>query len=121
MSAAKSWVLDANIFITAGQTYYGFDQCPGFWVALVRQHASRRVVSIDRIKAELVTMDDRLKDWAKNAAPSTFFKGSADQNVVNAYAVMVNWVQGQPQFTPEAKAEFATVADGWVIAYAKVN
>jgi peptidoglycan/xylan/chitin deacetylase (PgdA/CDA1 family) len=25
------------------------------------------------------------------------------------------------QFTAEAKAEFASVADGWVIAYAKAN
>ena len=34
---------------------------------------------------------------------------------------MVKWVQGEQQFTGAAKAEFASVADGWVVAYAKAN
>lgn len=33
----------------------------------------------------------------------------------------MNWVFSQRQFTDAAKAEFASVADGWVIAYAAVN
>src|SRR4051794_343870 len=98
MSAGRSFVLDANIFIEANQTYYGFDICPGFWQALVRQHEAKRVFSIDRIKAELVTMDDRLKEWAQKDAPKTFFKGTADKDVIDAYGEMVNWVQGQAQF-----------------------
>jgi len=31
------------------------------------------------------------------------------------------WVQGRDQFRPEAKAEFARGADGWLIAYAGVH
>jgi len=34
---------------------------------------------------------------------------------------MVNWVFNEPQFTPAARAEFASVADGWLVAYADVN
>jgi hypothetical protein len=34
---------------------------------------------------------------------------------------MANWVQSEPQFTPEATAEFLSVADGWVAAYANTN
>ena len=34
---------------------------------------------------------------------------------------MVTWVNSEPQFSPVAKTEFADVADGWVIAYAKAN
>ncbi len=34
---------------------------------------------------------------------------------------MVTWVNSETQFTQAAKAEFASVADGWVIAFAKVN
>jgi len=121
MTATRTYALDANVFIEAHQTYYSFDICPGFWAALVRQHASKRVFSVDKVKAELMAMDDRLKEWAQKIVPDTFFKGTADTEVVNAYSLMANWVQGQPQFTSEAKAEFATVADGWVIAYAKAN
>jgi hypothetical protein len=121
MSAGRRFVLDANVFIEAHQKYYAFDICPGFWPALVRQHAARRVFSIDKIKVELRAQNDALSEWAAETAPDTFFKGTADVEVANAYRQIVNWVQGQQQFTPEAKAEFAAAADGWVIAYAKAN
>jgi len=121
MSDGKRYVLDANVFIEAHQRYYAFDICPGFWLALARQHEKKRVFSIDRIKAELVGSNDPLSDWAKDKAPGTFFKRTADTNVSDAFADMVNWVQAEQQFTPEAKSLFASVADGWVIAYAKTN
>lgn len=121
MSDGKRYVLDANVFIEASQSYYSFDICPGFWLALVRQHEAKHVCSIDRIKAELVVLDDELKEWVNFKVSETFFKGTADKNVADAFAIMVNWVQREKQFTLEAKAEFAAVADGWVVAYAKVN
>ena len=121
MSVGKRYVLDANVFIEAHQKYYGFDICPGFWLALVRQHSEKRTFSIDKIRAELVTLNDDLKVWVADQVPKTFFKGTSDKQVVDAFRDMVNWVQNEQQFTPEAKAEFSTVADGWVIAYAKVN
>ncbi len=34
---------------------------------------------------------------------------------------MVNWVYSEDQFTDAAKTEFASVADGWLMAYASVN
>ena len=121
MSAGKRYLLDANVFIQAHQTYYGFDLCPGFWLALSRQHEAKRVFSIDKIRTELQAVSDQLSDWVKNQAPDTFFKKTADKEVSDAYRHLVNWVQSEPQFTPEAKAEFSSVADGWVVAYAKAN
>jgi len=41
--------------------------------------------------------------------------------VIDSFQEMVNWVYGEPQFTDGARAEFASVADGWLIAYAAVN
>jgi len=121
MSVGRRFVLDANVFIEAHQKYYAFDICPGFWLALVRQHAAKRVFSIDKIKAELVAHGDALNKWVTQTAGNTFFKGTADKSVADVYREMVNWVQGEQQFTPQAKAEFAAVADGWVVAYAKAN
>ena len=121
MSVGRRFVLDANVFIEAHQKYYAFDICPGFWLALVRQHDARRVFSIDKIKDELVGQNDALSEWAAETAPDTFFKGTADIDVANAYRQMVNWAQAEQQFTPQAKAAFAAVADGWVVAYAKAN
>jgi hypothetical protein len=51
MSVGKRYVLDANVFIEAHQTYYGFDICPGFWRVLADHHTGKRVCSIDRIRA----------------------------------------------------------------------
>ena len=51
MSAASRYVLDANVFIQAHQTYYGRDICPGFWLALLRQHEARRIFSMSPMHA----------------------------------------------------------------------
>jgi hypothetical protein len=121
MSAGKRYVLDANVFIQAHQTYYAFDICPGFWLGLLRQHDANRVFSIDKIKTELLALSDPLSDWVKNTARDTFFKGTADKAVTDGFRDMVNWVQSEAQFTAVAKATFSTVADGWLVAYAKAN
>jgi hypothetical protein len=121
MSVGKRYLLDANILIEAYQRYYGFDLCPGFWSALVRHHEAKRLHCIDKVRAELVRRNDPLSRWVSETAPKTLFKGTADKDVLDAYRDMINWVQSEPQFTTAAKAEFASVADGWVIAYGKTN
>lgn len=121
MSVGRGFALDANAFIEAYRSYYGFDICPGFWLALLRQHSAKRVVSIDKIKTELLALNDALNDWVLAKTPSTFFKGTGDKRVADAYKHLVNWVLNEQQFTQEAKAEFSSVADGWLVAYAKVN
>jgi hypothetical protein len=121
MSAGKRYLLDANVFIQAHKTYFGFDICPGFWLALERQNEAKRIFSIDKIRDELLALDDQLSEWVKNRAPETLFKKTADKAVSAAFREMVNWVQNETQFTAQAKVEFASVADGWVIAYAKAN
>lgn len=132
MSVGRRYVLDANVFIEAHQRYYGFDICPAFWLALLRQHQASRICSIDKVKEELVKAktkdenqdedkEDKLSKWVQVEAPKTLFKGTADKNVVDAFREMVKWVQNEPQFAPETRAAFSQVADGWLVAYAKVN
>lgn len=117
---SKCFVLDANPFIEAKDRYYGFDICPGFWTSLVDMNNIGRVCSIDRIRAELNEQNDEIKDWIDNRAPAAFFKRTEDQKVIDAFQKMVKWVYSEP-FSPPAKAEFASVADGWVAAYAAAN
>lgn len=117
----NNYVLDANPFIEAKNRYYGFDICPGFWTTLLELHKAQRVFSIDRVRMELLDgHDDEIQRWITDRAPATFFKGTGDIAVISAYQAMVRWVQSAP-FLPAAKAQFASVADGWVLAYAKVN
>lgn len=115
MTAALTYVLDANVFIEAAKRYYAFDIVPSFWQMLTTQAGNGRVLSIDRVRDELLR--DDLAMWA-NSAFQEFFASTSDQEVIAAYRYIMDWSQNQSQFTEAAKAEFANVADGWLIAYA---
>lgn len=80
-------------------------------------NGAARVLSIDRVRDEIYE-GDALADWI-DGAPGDLFVSSADQVVVEKYAEMIVWANGG-NFTDAAKAEFATVADGWLAAYASV-
>ena len=116
----SSFVLDANIFIEAHRRYYAQDLCPGFWECLIHYCREGRVFSIDRVRDEVLISQDRLSEWVKQA-PDDLFVSSAEEPIIGAFMEMMNWVQGSSQFLPEAKEQFAGVADGWVVAYARVH
>lgn len=127
MNSSSRFVVDANVFIQAANGYYAFDICPGFWTVLLRQHKTGRVASIDKIKKELTVNRqkgqerDKLSEWANNDVPDTFFKKTSDQAVVKTFGELVRWVNSVGQFSTQAIAKFFGGADGWLIAYAKVN
>lgn len=114
------FVLDANIFIEAHRRYYAQDLCPGFWECLAHYCRERRVFSIDRVRDEVLISQNQLSKWV-NQAPDDLFASSAEESVIDAFAEAMNWVQGNSQFRPEAKEQFARAADGWVVAYARVH
>ncbi|MBU2827449.1 MAG: DUF4411 family protein [Acidithiobacillus ferriphilus] len=116
------YLLDANTFIEAKRRYYAFDICPGFWNALLANHDGRRLWSIDQVRDELLRGGaDELTQWVDARVPGSLFLPTADGTVIQNFALMMTWVQNQPQFIPAAKAEFASVADGWLAAYAKAR
>jgi len=114
-------VIDTSVFIQAHRLYYPFDICPGYWDCLVHYAQTGRLISIDRAYDELRAGDDNLKVWAMKSAPKPFFASTSATAVVEQFGAMMQWVQGQSQFKSQAKAEFAMVADGWVVAFAKVH
>lgn len=114
------FVLDANVFIQAKRQYYAFDLAPKFWEMLIKHATEGNICSIDRIKGELERGKDDLARWAKNHF-SHAFASTDEADVSETYAEIMNWVNGQSQFLEAAKAEFASGADGWLIAYAKVK
>lgn len=117
MPRAPSYVLDANVFIQAKNAYYAFNICPGFWDALV----SHELGSIDRVKTELVSGKDDLVKWVKETMPKSCFAPSNATDVVDCYGEIAIWVHAQKRFTQSERAKFLSGADGWLIAYAKVN
>ena len=119
-TSARVYVIDANILIQAHRLYYAFPICPGFWDFLLEQHQAGRIVSIDRVRAEIHD-GDALHEWVKSEAPLSLFKTTEDPAVIAKFAKLVAGVQGNAEYLPAAKDEFARVADGWLVAYAQAN
>ena len=117
---ATVFALDANVFIEAHRRYYGLDLCPGFWDCLGYHGERQRLLSIDRVRGELLQGSDALSRWVKKA-PAALFVSSAEPDVVRAFREVMDWVARNTQSRPEAKTEFAAAADGWLAAYARVH
>jgi hypothetical protein len=111
------YIIDANVLMQAHRLYYAFPICPGFWDFLLQQHQAGRIISLDRVHAE-IDPGDALHRWVKSSAPSTLFASTQDAGVGQNFGNLAAWVQGNAQFTQTAKDEFARVADGWLVAYA---
>lgn len=116
------FVLDANVLIDAHRRYYSFDIAPCFWRVLLDLANKGHILSIDRVKQELISSDreDALNIWA-NSDFNPWFMSTDNEEVFEAYRDIIDWSVGQAQFLDHAKTEFAGVADSWLIAYAKAN
>ncbi|MCX7702018.1 MAG: DUF4411 family protein [Gemmataceae bacterium] len=123
MSRKLPFYLDSDVFIAAKNTYYAFSICPGFWECLIHHHRAGRVFSIDQVQRELLLgrETEDLVQWVKNDLPAGFFLQTNDKEVKDAYEEIMLWVQRNPQYEDAAKAKFATEADGWLVAYARVH
>ena len=121
------FVLDANVFIGAHRSYYPIDLCPGFWDSLIRHFRAGSLLSIDKVRDELLDVSKRedeepdgLYYWTKDS-PRDLFVSSGEQAVVDIYKDVIAWVYSSPQFYRGAKDEFARKADGWLVAYTQVH
>ena len=122
MSSQPLYVLDADVFISAKSTYYGFDICPSFWTWLERLHQAGQICSIDRVRDEIVSpAKDELVQWATKTIPRAFFRPVADEAIVSEFQRIITWVNGRSNLQPAASAKFATGADGWLVAFATVH
>ena len=117
MIPSRIYVLDSNVFIDAARRYYAFDIAPPFWSILLNHAKDGHLQSIDRVKVELELGKDELARWASGSFHGQF-ASTEDDDGIAAYRKIMIWSQAQTQYTDAAKAEFAAVADGWLVAYA---
>src|SRR6266508_4985724 len=111
----SGYLLDTGVFVQAHRNYYGLDLCPGFWEALRHFQGEGRLRSLDRVRDE-IREGDALADWI-GEAPEGLFVSTAAPEVLAKYGDVMAWANAA-NFTDAAKAEFASGADGWLVAYA---
>lgn len=109
-----AYLLDANVFIQAKNLHYGFDFCPAFWDWIEQENAGGRVLSIDRVRDELIGGDDELAAWA--AARAGFFV-EAEPAIIPSLQAVSRWANGA-SYEPAAVATFLQVADYYLVASA---
>ena len=119
----SGYIIDSDVLISAKNAYYAFNICPGFWDSLIDHHRAGAVHSIDRVQQELLAgrEDEDLVQWIKKDLPPEFFLSTQEPEIIDAYREVMLWVQQKAQYTDSAKAKFATEADGWLVAFAKVR
>ena len=123
MTGETGYIIDSDVLISAKNQYYSFGICPGFWDSLIQHHQAGQIHSLDRVRQELLAGrdDDDLVHWARNIVPGEFFLSTQDAETVSVFAEVMLWVQRHPQYYDNAKAKFATEADGWLVAYARLR
>ena len=123
MTVGRTYIVDSDVFITAKNLYYSFDLCPGFWKSVLHHHRQGRIFSVDRVRSELLagSRTDDLVGWVRDEVPSGFFLPVETGAVLRAYTDIMMWVQRHPRYFDHAKAKFATGADGWRVACARVR
>ena len=112
-----TFVLDANVFISADKTYYAPDLCAEFWRRLADCNRAKTVFSIDKVYEELVRHDDDLHAWSR--ANRSMFVSTRNDQIEKMYAEMTEWVKSERH--AEALEEFSNAADGWLAACASAT
>ena len=112
---AKSYLLDANVFIQAKNLHYGFDFCPAFWDWLVQNNKNGLVFSIDKVAVEIEAGNDELSDWVRQNGRGLFLP--TDASVVSSLGRVSEWANSQ-RYEPAAIYTFFQSADYYLIAHA---
>jgi hypothetical protein len=113
MSQNPIFLLDTNVFIQSSQRYYAFDIAPGFWEELISYAELGRVMSIDKVKKELIS--ERIKNWSTEYFQK-WFESTNEPDVINAYQKIIRWAFAH-DYTDKAKEDFSNIADSWLIAF----
>lgn len=110
-----SYLLDANVFMSAKNLHYGLDFCPAFWDWLAHKGNTGTVSSIDKVADEIEAGQDELSDWARNHGHTLFRR--TPPALAPQFTQVSTWATGQ-QYTPAAINTFLQIADFYLIAHA---
>jgi hypothetical protein len=112
------YLLDSNFFISAHRQYYPLDVFPSFWQKIESLAKNGTLLSIDKVKDEIMGHNDTLAQWLVTSAPPNFFCDSGC--VIQEYSRIANWANSLANhYSQAAINEFlsADEADAWLVAY----
>lgn len=110
-------LLDANVFITAKNTYYGFDLVPAFWTWLENRAAEGELASTELVYQELKDGGDELATWIVDRRDLVFHLSSASSRVAEHVASLHAWARSQG-YRDHAIEDFMSCADPFLVGVA---
>ena len=110
-------LLDANVFITAQNAYYGFDLVPAFWTWLEHQAEARILASTDLVYQELRDGSDDLATWVSGRRELMFHVSSSSPQVANYVATLDEWARGEG-YAGHVVEDFMSCADPFLVGVA---
>lgn len=87
------FVLDSNFFIQAHRMHYPMDVVTNFWLKIKELAENGTIVSIDKVRDEILLNKDELSDWCSENLPRDFFKVS--DVLINEYIRVSNWANSR--------------------------
>jgi hypothetical protein len=113
------YIVDTNFFIQAHRSFYPLDVAVGFWDRVRLLADEGKIISIDKVRAEIYKNDDELKQWCELNLPAAFFHST--KNISIHYSNVINWANDKrDQYTLAALTQFMDIeeADPWLVSYA---
>jgi len=113
-----AYLLDSDVFVQAKNLHYGFDFCPTFWDWIDVGAARGAVLSIEKVRDELLAGQDQLEGWARNRGPDFFL--TPDAPVLASLRATSNWASSA-EYTQGAINVFLGSADYYLVAHAHAH
>jgi hypothetical protein len=110
-----AYLLDTDVFIQAKNLHYGFDFCPAFWDWIDDRHAAGVVLSIEKVRDELIGGGDDLATWAAQRRNDFFL--TPDAAVLPSLRTTSAWANGAG-YSAGAVNIFLQAADYYLVAHA---
>ncbi|HTN21183.1 MAG TPA: DUF4411 family protein [Pelobium sp.] len=113
------FLVDSNFFIQAHRMHYPIDVVPGFWMKIKELATKGVILSIDKVRDELLLNKDDLSIWCEENLDKVFFKNTDE--VINEYIRVTTWANSKKNhYKTTALNEFleASEADAWLVACA---
>lgn len=118
----NTYIVDSNFFIQAHRSSYPFDVAASFWNKFKELAGNGYVVSIDKVKEEIYSNEDELKNWCEENLPNGFFLDFSIE-ALNEYQAICGWAQANNQYKQSAKEVFMDQkrADAFLVAFASTD
>ena len=122
---SEIFLVDANSLITPYKAFYPFDFAPGFWKQMKSHIQNGGIAILDKVEKEICFAKqnkDTLQEWFETLNIANYID-HREAAIVSLYASVLQHLQSNPCYKPEALAEWSrdSVADAWLIAAAAVH